>query len=181
LLVYYLVFSVVLFALNFSRGVRVDLVFFFLPAVILLDYYIVLGLPGSSFAGRVALFVQKADNLLNFRKTFEEETKGKLIDSENLKNLEQVVTSLESRLRKPTEIQRKLYLFSIYAAPLFPMAVMLSSILLQRGTELYAGLFSYGASFIIVILARRAFRTLENTIEKLNNEIRKAIEDISYN
>ncbi len=104
-----------------------------------------------------------------------------MIDSENLKNLEQVVTSLESRLRKPTEIQRKLYLFSIYAAPLFPMAVMLSSILLQRGTELYAGLFSYGASFIIVILARRAFRTLENTIEKLNNEIRKAIEDISYN
>lgn len=181
LLIYYLVFAAILFLLNFAVNVQVNLIFFFLPIVVILDYIIVAGVPRSAYAKRIFSFIRNSGDVLTFRSTFEKETEGKLIDSDNLKNLERVVTSLEEKLSRPAEIQRKLYLFSIYAAPLFPLAVMLSSILLQKRTELYAGLFSYGASLIIVILARRAFYTLEKTIEKLNNEIRKAVEDISYN
>jgi len=56
---------------------------------------------------------------------------------------------------------------------------MLSSVLIQRRTEIVAGLFSYAASVIIVVLSRRAFSTLEKTIEKLSGEIKKAVDDIT--
>lgn len=181
MLIYYLVLSTVLFVLNFAGGVDINFLFFFLPAIVLLDYFIAVGFPGSAYSGKISGFISEASSILTFRKTFEECTNGKIIDSENLRNLEQVVVSLEERLRKPSEVQRRLYIFSMYASPLFPLAVMLSSILLQRRTDLYAGLFSYAASVIIVALGRRAFKTLERTITRLNNEIKKAAEDISYN
>lgn len=177
--VFYLVCAAILFILNFAKGSYSQPVFFFMPLIIAADYLIIMGVPGKSRSKEISGFLENVQSILTLRSTFEESTKGKMIDSENLKNLEEVVSSLEERLRKPSELQRKLYLFSAYAAPLFPLAVMLSSVLIQRRTEIVAGLFSYAASVIIVVLSRRAFSTLEKTIEKLNGEIKKAVDDIT--
>ncbi|MBN2219148.1 MAG: hypothetical protein JW697_02605 [Kosmotogaceae bacterium] len=177
--VYYLTSAAILFALNFSKGAYAHPIFFFLPFSIILDYLIVSGVPGRSYSVKVSAFLRNIQSILTLRRTFDESIKGKIIDSENLRNLEKVVSSLEEKLNKPSELQRKLYIFSAYAAPLFPLAVMFSSVLLQKRIEIAAGLFSYVASLVIVILSRKAFSNLENTIEKLNNEIRKAVDDIT--
>ncbi|CCU84273.1 hypothetical protein [Mesotoga prima] len=177
--VYYLASAAILFVLNFSKGAYFHPVFFFLPFLIIVDYLIVLGIPGRSYSLRVSAFLRNIQSILTLRRTFDESTKGKIIDSENLRNLEKVVSSLEEKLKKPSELQRKLYIFSAYVAPLFPLAVMLSSVIVQRRVEIVAGLFSYVASLVIVLLSRKAFSNLEKTIEKLNGEIRKAVDDIA--
>ncbi|KUK82319.1 hypothetical protein V511_02845 [Mesotoga sp. Brook.08.YT.4.2.5.1] len=179
LTVYYLVATAILFILNFAEGTYTQPIFFFLPLVIVFDYLIIMGVPGGGRSKKISAFLEDVHSVLTLTDTFNESTKGKIIDSENLKKLKEVVLSLEEKLRKPSELQRKLYIFSAYAAPLFPLAVMLSSVLVQRRTEVAAGIFSYCASGIIVALSRKAFSSLEKTIQKLNNEIRKAVDDIT--
>jgi len=98
------------------------------------------------------------------------------VDDEKYRKLKNWVIETEKRIRKASIFQRKLYIISIFIAPVFPILSSVSALYQYGIKELITLIIGYGAMYAIIIMAILGFRNLLKNVERLKEELRDIIE-----
>ncbi|MFO7882742.1 MAG: hypothetical protein R6U52_09420 [Kosmotogaceae bacterium] len=98
------------------------------------------------------------------------------VNDEKYKKLKNWVVETENRIRKAAIFQRKLYIISIFIAPVFPILSSISALYQHGIKELITLIIGHGAMYAIIIMAIMGFKNLLKNIERLKKELRDVIE-----
>lgn len=98
------------------------------------------------------------------------------VDDEKYQKLKNWVVETEKRIRKAAIFQRKLYIISIFIAPVFPILSSISSLYQYGIKELITLIIGHGAMYAIIVMAILGFRNLLKNVERLKKELRNIIE-----
>ncbi len=98
------------------------------------------------------------------------------VNDENYRKLKNWVVETEKRIRKATIFQRKLYIISIFIAPIFPILSSISALYQYGIKELITLIIGHGAMYAIIIMAIMGFKNLLKNIERLKKEMNDIID-----
>ncbi|MFW6120122.1 MAG: hypothetical protein ACOC80_04405 [Petrotogales bacterium] len=98
------------------------------------------------------------------------------VDDEKYRKLKNWVIETEKRIRKAAIFQRKLYIISIFIAPVFPILSSISALYQYGIKELLTLIIGHGAMYAIIIMAIMGFKNLLKNIERLKKEMNDIID-----
>lgn len=176
--VYYLASVAFIYGTNILSGQDIHISMLFLPLTLIAAYLFNPGLKNTKISEFPQKLINSPKELMPFRKTLEDFKKTKPIPNSKLETLENLVRDLEHNMLQPLLAQRKLYIVSLYIAPVFPL---LTSFLLAIAIgyfDLLTLLVSYGATFLIGLLTRLALMNIIKTMEKLNKKLIELMEQV---
>ena len=175
---YYLANIAFLYGTNIISGREIHISMMILPLTLIIAYLLNPGLKNTKIAEVPQKLMSSPRELMPFRRTLEKFKQKKNIPPDKLEALEDLVLNLERNMLQPLMAQRKLYIVSLYVAPIFPLVTSFLLAIAIGYFDLLTLLVSYGATFLIGLLTRLALRNIIKTMDKLNKKLIELMEQV---
>ncbi|HAA86058.1 MAG TPA: hypothetical protein DCE14_06925 [Kosmotogaceae bacterium] len=176
--IFYLLAAAFIYSLNLSSTTEVSWVLLILPVSFFVVYYVILGFPNGEYAKKLQRLLDEPSNLVLFSETVESLTQEES-DVSRFETLRKIAAQMEGRIQPVLKMQKRLFMFSAFVAPVFPMAMAFSEFLLGRRPNVVVLLIAYGAALVVAVFTRIGIRNLFNTLNRLNRELVKMYEEMS--
>jgi hypothetical protein len=176
--IFYLLAAAFIYSLNLSSTTEVSWILLILPLSFFVVYYVILGFPNGEYAKKLQRLLDEPSNLVPFSETVESLTQEQS-DVSRFETLRKIAAQMEGRIQPVLKMQKRLFIFSAFVAPVFPMAMAFSEFFLGRRPNVVVLLIAYGAAVVVAVFTRIGIRNLFNTLNRLNRELVKMYEEMS--
>lgn len=176
--IFYLLAAAFIYSLNLSSTTEVSWILLILPLSFFVVYYVILGFPNGEYAKKLQRLLDEPSNLVPFSETVESLTQEQS-DVSRFETLRKIAAQMEGRIQPVLKMQKRLFVFSAFVAPVFPMAMAFSEFFLGRRPNVVVLLIAYGAAVVVAVFTRIGIRNLFNTLNRLNRELVKMYEEMS--
>ncbi len=176
--IFYLLSAAFIYSLNLSSAEQINWVFLLLPLSFFAVFFVMLGFSKGDYAKRLQKLLDNPSNAAPFAQTVKS-----LIDREQdttrFETLKKISAQMESRIFPVLRMQKRLFIFSAFVAPVFPMAMAFSEFFIGRRPSVAVLLIAYAAAVVVAVFTRIGIRGLFATLDRLNNELVKMYREMS--
>lgn len=176
--IFYLLSAAFIYSLNIASADRISWVLLLLPLCFFPVYYIMLGFPKGEYAKKLQTLLDSPSDLIPFTQTVDSLTEREE-DTSGFETLRKIALQMEGRIQPVLRMQKRLFIFSAFVAPVFPMAMAFSEYFVGRKPSITVLLIAYAAAVVVAVFTRIGIRNLFNTLNRLNRELVRMYREMS--
>jgi len=174
--IYFVFITISIAVMNFFMT-PINYLALFLPVSLIIIYFFATGLFSKKYKKTIVDLVEDPKKLINLSRILEEKRKEGSIPQEEYASINEKVVKLEGKLLGSIILQKKLFFFSLYLIPVFPLLVSLIYLIFSVSQNITTVIVAYIASFLLSLVSRLGILNINKTIKKIGEKLRKAFED----